>query len=180
MSQCDAILAVLKDGEWHTIDEIHRIVGPCRLNSRVAELRDPEKRWRRNVVCHREDRRPRFGHGRPEVIYRYKDFGPLESGVREGAAPDSSAGVDDLVVTGSASQSGEPSEAFTFPRDSRAPALVGPSLDEYGVERAAAEVNDEFPGMLLEDGVPVSERLPIEASRAELAKLQQTLWGRAA
>lgn len=39
MSQCKQILAVLSDGREHEMRDIHRMVGFCRLNSRVAELR---------------------------------------------------------------------------------------------------------------------------------------------
>lgn len=38
-SQCDRILAVLADGEWHSVADIHAHAGYSRLNSRVAELR---------------------------------------------------------------------------------------------------------------------------------------------
>lgn len=38
-SQCDRILSVLADGRPKAIQEIHEVVGPCRLNSRIAELR---------------------------------------------------------------------------------------------------------------------------------------------
>lgn len=47
-SQCDRIAAVLADGRPHSMEEIHRIVGTCRLNSRIAELR---KRRGMNIVC---------------------------------------------------------------------------------------------------------------------------------
>src|SRR4051812_23547231 len=39
MSQCQQILQVLSDGCEHEMRDIHREVGFCRLNSRVAELR---------------------------------------------------------------------------------------------------------------------------------------------
>lgn len=39
MSQCDRILELLQDGRPHEMRDIHRTVGFCRLNSRVAELR---------------------------------------------------------------------------------------------------------------------------------------------
>lgn len=38
-SQNARILAVLDDEHWHTVSQIHSVVGPCRLNSRIAELR---------------------------------------------------------------------------------------------------------------------------------------------
>jgi hypothetical protein len=43
-SQSDRTLAVLADWRWHDIREIHAWVGPCRLNSRVAELRSRARR----------------------------------------------------------------------------------------------------------------------------------------
>jgi hypothetical protein len=39
VSQCERILAFLADGLPHRMEDIHRAVGFCRLNSRVAELR---------------------------------------------------------------------------------------------------------------------------------------------
>lgn len=39
MSQCDRILELLQDGHPHEMRDIHRAIGFCRLNSRVAELR---------------------------------------------------------------------------------------------------------------------------------------------
>jgi hypothetical protein len=39
-SQNHRVLLALADHQWHTTAAIHRAVGPCRLNSRVAELRD--------------------------------------------------------------------------------------------------------------------------------------------
>lgn len=38
-SQTSRILAVLSDGQPHTVSEIHRLAGYSRLNSRVSELR---------------------------------------------------------------------------------------------------------------------------------------------
>jgi hypothetical protein len=38
-SQCDRVLAVLRDGDWHDINEIHRRAGTMRLNSRISDLR---------------------------------------------------------------------------------------------------------------------------------------------
>jgi Helix-turn-helix domain len=39
VSQSAAILRVLRDGERHSVSEIHRLAGTSRLNSRVAGLR---------------------------------------------------------------------------------------------------------------------------------------------
>ena len=39
MSQCDRVMAVLADGQSHSIREIHERAGTMRLNSRIAELR---------------------------------------------------------------------------------------------------------------------------------------------
>lgn len=38
-SQCDRILRVLRDGNWHSAAEIHQRCGYSRLNSRISELR---------------------------------------------------------------------------------------------------------------------------------------------
>ena len=39
-SQCDRVLAVLNDGQWHRMEEIHQRAGFMRLNSRISDLRD--------------------------------------------------------------------------------------------------------------------------------------------
>ncbi len=39
MSQCQAILEVLRDGEFHSVRQIHAQAGYSRLNSRISELR---------------------------------------------------------------------------------------------------------------------------------------------
>jgi hypothetical protein len=49
MSQCKQILQVLADGREHEMRDIHREVGFCRLNSRVAELRSRGH----DIVCRR-------------------------------------------------------------------------------------------------------------------------------
>lgn len=46
-SQCDRILRVLEDGNWHRMEEVHQRVGFCRLNSRISELRHRGH----NIVC---------------------------------------------------------------------------------------------------------------------------------
>jgi hypothetical protein len=73
-SQCERVLAVLEDGQPHDIQEIHRLAGTMRLNSRVAELRTRGH----EIVCTREGE-----------TYRYQLvlLGEPES---EGAAPSSS------------------------------------------------------------------------------------------
>jgi hypothetical protein len=38
-SQCSRIVAFLSDGREHSMSDIHRAVGFCRLNSRMSELR---------------------------------------------------------------------------------------------------------------------------------------------
>jgi hypothetical protein len=53
-SQNERILAVLWDGKPHTVPEIHRRAGTCRLNSRVSELR---KRGYGIECLHRSGRR---------------------------------------------------------------------------------------------------------------------------
>jgi hypothetical protein len=53
VSQNARILELLSDGREHEMRDIHRVVGFCRLNSRVAELRNP-KHGGHNIVCRRE------------------------------------------------------------------------------------------------------------------------------
>jgi len=50
MSQCQQILHVLSDGREYEMRDIHRAVGFCRLNSRVAELRSRGH----EISCRRE------------------------------------------------------------------------------------------------------------------------------
>lgn len=69
-SQCDLISAVLRDGEWHTADEIHRRCGFSRLNSRVAELR----RRGMSIVCEHVK-----GQGSGPAAYRYRLVGTSEA-----------------------------------------------------------------------------------------------------
>lgn len=38
-SQAGRIVRALSDGRWHTVANIHRAAGTCRLNSRISELR---------------------------------------------------------------------------------------------------------------------------------------------
>lgn len=63
---------------------------------------------------------------------------------------------------------------------SSSPAASSETLDEYGVDRAAAEVNEEFPGMLLEDGVAVSQPVSRDEALAEIRRAQLAIWGEAA
>lgn len=48
-SQCAKILAVLEDGQPHTVSEIHARAGYSRLNSRVSELR----KYGYTITCER-------------------------------------------------------------------------------------------------------------------------------
>lgn len=50
-SQCGRVLAVLADGQPHSLQEIHAHAGPMRLNSRIAELRRP---YGRDIRCWRD------------------------------------------------------------------------------------------------------------------------------
>lgn len=59
-SQCSKILRVLQDGKPHTSAEIHRLCGPSRLNSRIAELR---KRGWEIKSFHIEGERGAAGYG---------------------------------------------------------------------------------------------------------------------
>jgi hypothetical protein len=49
-SQNERIAAVLRDGRPHTSAEIEHRCGSSRLNSRIANLRDPKKAWGMNIV----------------------------------------------------------------------------------------------------------------------------------
>lgn len=51
-SQNDRILALLSDRQPHRVPDIHRAVGTCRLNSRVAELRKRLRSEGLTVICH--------------------------------------------------------------------------------------------------------------------------------
>lgn len=68
MSQCADILAVLADGEWHTVADIHRRAGFSRLNSRVSELRDRGH----HIEC------DRVAAERASDAYRYRLRGSLD------------------------------------------------------------------------------------------------------
>ena len=87
-SQCDRILEVLSDGEPHSMEEIHRRVGTCRLNSRIAELRERFKRLGipKTITCDK-------GGGR--YIYQLIDS-PRE--VREGANGEQADSGDQQAV----------------------------------------------------------------------------------
>lgn len=50
-SQTSRILALLSDRRPHRVPEIHRVVGTCRLNSRIAELRPRLKPDGLTIVC---------------------------------------------------------------------------------------------------------------------------------
>lgn len=95
MSQCDAVWDVLKDEKPHSIQAIHSVVGPCRLNSRVAEIR--EKRGVK-IICFRRAHRE---NGRPVTTYFYQAV-PDSLGAPEG---------NGLTAAFTPSLSGAPSEA---------------------------------------------------------------------
>lgn len=76
VSQNDRVLAALADGRWRTVPELHARVGPCRLNSRVAELRKRGHRIECRTVA------GRVGPAR----YEYR----LVSGA-DGSSPDAGA-----------------------------------------------------------------------------------------
>jgi hypothetical protein len=61
-SQCDKILEILQTGRTYTAADLHVLVGPCRLNSRVAELRQRGH----NIHCVR-DGKP--GSGPEHYLY---------------------------------------------------------------------------------------------------------------
>lgn len=55
VSQCSLIASVLRDGRWHSTAEIHQRCGYSRLNSRIAELRDPKRRFGMEIECRHID-----------------------------------------------------------------------------------------------------------------------------
>lgn len=75
-SQCDRVLAVLRDGRPHTMEEIHQFAGFMRLNSRISDLRHRGY----EITCNRVDGR-----------YVYRLLGRLEEAdtVRDGSASSS-------------------------------------------------------------------------------------------
>lgn len=177
MSQCAAISEVLRDGDWHSIQEIHAIVGPCRLNSRIAELRSRGH----NIICHRET--THHDRGRPVVVYRYRLIGSLDAGEPRDAygrpAGTGAAASKSLGASPASSESvGDLAKRALLTRDTPTPSepVRSLSLDEYGVEREVREANEEFPGLLVEEETPLS----VAENRERLAELQQVLWGKAA
>ena len=92
-SQCDRVLAVLKDGQWHSIDEIHQRAGTMRLNSRVAELRS------RRLLDVR--------HSVKDGVHGYRLVGVLEPGT---ATP---SGLPSSPVVVPASSAPQPLRAST-------------------------------------------------------------------
>lgn len=81
-SQCDRVLAVLADGNVHTITEIHERAGTMRLNSRISELRARGH----TIVCGRSYHRD--AKGRPVRTYWYR----LADSLPEPPAPPSPGG----------------------------------------------------------------------------------------
>lgn len=53
MSQNERILEVLADRQPHTVTEIHKRAGTCRLNSRISELRKKVQADGLDIVCRR-------------------------------------------------------------------------------------------------------------------------------
>lgn len=53
-SQCDRVLAVLKDGRPHTMVEIHEAAGFMRLNSRISDLRHRLRDRGQTITCRRD------------------------------------------------------------------------------------------------------------------------------
>src|SRR3954452_1442594 len=98
MSQCQQILQVLADGREHEMRDIHRLVGFCRLNSRVAELRNP-KHGGHNIVCRREG-----------TSYFYRLVATPEPGNPQGVGMAVSA-----LDTAQAASGTLPAEAVSFP-----------------------------------------------------------------
>lgn len=88
MSQCERILALLQDGREHEMHDIHRAVGFCRLNSRVAELRARGN----DIVCRKQG-----------GLYHYRLLAPLNASETQPAPTDCtrrSAGGDSEALSG--------------------------------------------------------------------------------
>lgn len=164
-SQTDRVLDVLRDGEWHTIQEIHAVVGPCRLNSRIADLRAKGH----DIICDRQRVTPRFGFGRPETVYRYR----LVRDSERGPGATGNGGDSGLEAAADRGANGASTRADTGDGPSVS-SRSEPTLDEYGVDRAVAEANAEHPGLLV-DAV-----LSRDENQRRLADLQQAIFGRAA
>jgi hypothetical protein len=84
-SQCDRVLAVLRDGDWHDINEIHRRAGTMRLNSRISDLR---------ARGHLIDCKPNGA----QTQYRLTGSPADPAGVEAAAAPDGEAAAAEQLT----------------------------------------------------------------------------------
>lgn len=127
-SQCDLIAAVLVDGRWHTTAELHRRCGFSRLNSRIAELRDPRKRWGMII-----DSRRIQGVRNGSDAYEYRFVGYRPGFDRNGRIAATSEGGDGVRVPAcpapSSLPSGVPASAALSPEPAEPPAGT-PELPE--------------------------------------------------
>lgn len=101
-SQCDRVLEVLSDGQWHTIAEIHERAGTMRLNSRISELRQ-----RRDLVIECSPAGPNSKYRLLGSLSDEADLTPVASSRDDGKQHDR---------TGGRLASSESETLFTFPR----------------------------------------------------------------
>jgi len=135
VSQCDRVLAVLRDGRKHTIEEIHERAGTMRLNSRVADLRR-----KGHVVLHKWEQ----GHH----VYWMLDEAEAKSEARDGDLALSLRGSGEYGADGASVSSntqtlieGPARESDTDPARSDIPAagemhassIADPSMSDLGL-----------------------------------------------
>lgn len=75
LGQTAKVWRILQDGRPHSIQEIHAAVGPCRLNSRVAEAR---KRFGADIECRYED---------GTYVYQYRPLPERSDAIPEAPSP---------------------------------------------------------------------------------------------
>lgn len=90
-TQVQKVESVLADGYWHTAEEIHKRCGFMRLNSRIAELRDPKGRGL-NIECERIAGVP---NGAGAYRYRLIPAATSEEAACDLAGPAASSGASD-------------------------------------------------------------------------------------
>lgn len=86
-SQNERILALLSDRQPHRVPDIHRAVGTCRLNSRVAELRKRLRREGQTIVC-----RHLSGTGAEAYEYQIVPLDKPDAGADKGAVASAVSG----------------------------------------------------------------------------------------
>lgn len=157
MNDCDRLLAVLKDGGFHSHSELYGL--GMIVHSRIADLRARGL----NIVCRRQSDWNATKRRR-ETTYFYALIAP---------ALDSETNAPTLAVPRGVSESSAASGPDSPPPVSPAE----PTLEEYGIHRAVAELNAAFPGML----VPARDAmLSLAENRQRLEQLKADLFGEAA